>query len=534
MKTPRDYQTEAATALFFAINKPDCNPIVAIPTGSGKTMVMTEFIELCLEQDFSRPILVLSHVKEILQQNYDAIEEHFGELLVGIYSAGLGERNVKKITVAGIQSVHRKSDTFKEFGIVIIDECHLVNTRQSGMYRKFLSEINASYVGLTATHFRTGHGYIHEGEEALFNSLVYDKCDIAGFNDLIDRGYLSNLIAKGTKMKLDPTGVKITAGDYANKDLSKKLDRDDITKKAVAEIVKFGSPYKKWLVFAIDIKHAENITKALRGKGITVGCVHSKMITDRETVISSFKRGDIKCIVNVDILTTGFDAPDIDLIAMLRPTQSPILHVQALGRGMRIAPGKDHCLVLDFAGNVARLGPINDVTIRTIAKREGNGKPRMKECPSCQGYLHTAAKECEYCGYEFPVTEKIELTAFEGDIVAKNSSSAEKIKPELQKQWHDIKAMHYYPHSKPLKPSMVKAVYFIGNKSITEYICLEHTGYASHKARNWVRFRYQGPSDSLPRTSSELLRSAKNDHLKDPKRILISFGKFPSIHDVEF
>tara|TARA_R110000751_G_scaffold201530_3_gene306257 strand:- start:1722 stop:2498 length:777 start_codon:yes stop_codon:yes gene_type:complete len=258
------------------------------------------------------------------------------------------------------------------------------------------------------------------------------------------------------------------------------------------------------------------------------------MITNRSAVVSSFKRGDIKCIVNVDILTTGFDAPDIDLIAMLRPTQSPILHVQALGRGMRISPGKDHCLVLDFAGNVARLGPINDVTVRTIAKREGNGKPRMKECPNCQGYLHTAAKQCEYCEYEFPVIEKIQLNAFEGDIVAKNGSNNKPDKPVLQKQWYNIKSLQYYPHSKPKKPNMVKAVYFIGGQSVTEYICLDHTGYAAHKARNWVRFRYDGPADSIPRTSIELLQAANNKQLKDPKKILISFGKFPSIHDVEF
>ena len=531
MKTPRDYQTEAANALFFAINTPDLNPIVAIPTGSGKTMVMTEFIELCLEQDFNRPILVLSHVKEILQQNYDAIQEEFGELLVGIYSAGLGERDIKKVTVAGIQSVYRKPDDFKKFGVVIIDECHLVNTRQSGMYRKFLSEIDAVYVGLTATHFRTGHGYIHEGKEALFNRLVYDKCDIEGFNDLIERGYLSNLIAKGTEMKLDPSGVKITAGDYANKDLAKKLDRDDITKRAVDEIVGIGGAYKKWLVFAIDISHAENITKALRAKGVKVGCVHSKMIGERDTIVSAFKRGDIKCIVNVDILTTGFDAPDIDLIAMLRPTQSPILHVQALGRGMRISPGKEHCLVLDFAGNVARLGPINDVTVATVQSRQGNGKPRMKECPSCQGYLHTAAKKCEYCGYDFPVIEKIQAQAFEGDIVSRGDA---KVKPELRKEWHTVHDMMYFPHEKANRPPMVKAMYYLGKQTVTEYICLEHTGYASHKARNWVKFRYKGPMDSLPKTSMDLIKSYKRSHLKMPKKALISFGKFPTIHDVEF
>jgi len=527
-KIARDYQDEAAKALFFAINKPDCHPIAAIPTGAGKTVVMTEFIEHCLGQDFSRKILVLSHVKEILEQNYDTLEEEYGELLVGLYSAGLDRREIKKITVAGIQSVYRKPENFQEFGIVIIDECHLVNTRQTGMYRKFLSEINASYVGLTATHFRTGHGYIHEGENSLFNRLVYNKCNIEGFNDLIDRGYLSKLVAKGTEMKLDPTGVKISAGDYLNKDLSKKLDRDEITKKAVAEIVRFGKPYKKWLVFAIDIAHAENVTKALRGRGIKASCVHSKMVSDRSDVIAAFKRGDIKCIVNVDILTTGFDAPDIDLIAMLRPTQSPILHVQSIGRGMRVAKDKDHCLVLDFAGNVARLGPINDVTVNQVKSGKSDGKPRMKECPDCQGYVHTAAKECEWCGYKFPVKEKIQVNAYEGEIVRTDK------KLEIRKEWQSVLGMKYYPHNKPKKPPMVKAVYFIGNQTITEYICLDHNNYAGHKARNWVRFRFDGPESDMPMTSKDLLKAVRKRQIKDPKKILISYGKWPTIHDVEF
>lgn len=413
MKKPRYYQTECAQALFDAIEKDsNCHPVGAIPTGAGKTMVMCELIDRYMSKHPFAGTLVLSHVKEILEQNHNALVDHFGGYGTALYSAGLHSRDVGKITVAGIQSVYNRPELFDyaDVGLVIIDECHLVNTKQQGMYRTFLSEMReANYVGLSATPFRTGYGYIHVGEDALFNKLAYNMCDINGFNKLIEDGYLCRLISKGTEMKLKTDGLKTRMNDYITKEMSQRFDRMTITDRAVDEIIRFGEKYKKWLVFAIDINHAEHIAEAFRKRDVPTGCVHSKMDGDRDYDISRFKSGEYRCLVNVDILTTGFDAPDIDLIAMLRPTQSPVLHIQSLGRGMRIAPNKDHCLVLDFAGNVARLGPINDVQIDQVKPGTGVGGARMKECPECLGYLPISARECEWCGYKYPVKEKITL-----------------------------------------------------------------------------------------------------------------------------
>jgi len=383
MKTARPYQAEAAEALFKAvIVDRECHPVAALPTGSGKTMAMCEFIDLYLSERPLCNILVLSHVKEILEQNFDALEEHFEGIDIGLYSAGMESRTIHKITVAGIQSVYRRIDDFRHFDVVIIDECHLVGTKESGMYRKFLGGMDANYVGLTATHFRTGHGYIHIGEEALFNRLVYNICDVDGFRHLIESGWLCRLIGKGTEMKMNVRDLKIKMGDFAVKQMSQRFDRDSITKAAVLEVVAVGGPYKKWLVFAIDVKHAEHIASEFNDLGIPTGCIHSKMELNRDWELTKFRSGEYRCMVNVNVLTTGLDIPNIDLIAMLRPTQSPVLHIQTLGRGMRISDGKDHCLVLDFAGNLQRLGPINDVSIRQRPKRKGMpGPSRMKECP---------------------------------------------------------------------------------------------------------------------------------------------------------
>lgn len=532
MKKPRYYQSECADALFRAIERdPNCHPVGAIPTGAGKTMVMCELIDKYMSKHPLDSVLVLSHVKEILEQNHNALIAHFGGFGTALYSAGLGSRDIGKITVAGIQSVYSKPELFDGVGLVIIDECHLVNTKNQGMYRTFLDELeNVNYVGLSATPFRTGYGYVHIGEDALFNKLSYDMCDIKGFNELIEKGFLSKLVSKGTTMKLKTDGLKTRMNDYIPKEMSQRFDRAAITERAVDEIIEFGSTYKKWLVFAIDIKHAEHIADTLREKGVPTGCVHSKMEGDRDLEVSKFKAGEYRALVNVDILTTGFDAPDIDLIAMLRPTQSPVLHIQSLGRGMRVAKGKDHCLVLDFAGNVARLGPINDVQIDQVHSGSGNGVARMKECPECQGYLHIAARECEWCGYKYPVVEKISTVAYDGDILRKDS---EHLKP----QWADVKDMQMYLYEQRTTGTpMLKVQYLCGFNTITEYICYGHPSgtYAKHKADNWVRFRLM-PGKAMPFDCNELYRYHKNGWLKTATKILVTkSGKYPTIHDVRF
>lgn len=494
-------------------------------------MVMCELIDMMLSADPSSRVLVLSHVKEILEQNHAALMEHFGGFGTALYSAGLKSRDVGKITVAGIQSVYNKAHLFKGVTLIIIDECHLVNTKETGMYRDFLSEFDATYVGLSATPFRTGYGYIHEGNDALFNKLAYTMCDVRGFKELIDKGFLSPLVSKGTSMKMKTNGLKTRMNDYIVSDMSKRFDRATITNKAVDEIIKSGEKYKKWLVFAIDIKHAEHIAEALTERGIKTGCVHSKMEGDRDIEINRFKSGEYRALVNVDILTTGFDAPDIDLIAMLRPTQSPILHIQSLGRGMRIAEGKDHCLVLDFAGNVARLGPINDVQIHQVRKGAGGSAPRMKECPECQGYLHIAARECDWCGYKYPVKEKIQTEAYSGEII--KTVDSESLKPK----WLDVTSIKYYNISqRSTGTPMLKVVYLCGFQPISEYICYQHPSgsYPKHKADNWVRYRL-APNTKMPGSVDDIIRLTRHGGIKKASKIFASVsGKFPVIHDVKF
>ncbi len=206
--------------------------------------------------------------------------------------------------------------------------------------------------------------------------------------------------------------------------------------------------------------------------------VHSKMEFDRTTVIKHYKKGTFRAVVNVNVLTTGFDDPEIDLIALLRPTQSPVIHVQTIGRGLRIADGKDNCLVLDFAGNTERLGPINDITIKKKGKGRAGGDPITKVCPECAEILAPAVRDCPVCGHKFEFKTALEGTATERDVVSTKEPA-----------WHNVTDVGYGIHRKVGSPKMMVVTYQCGLRAFKEYVCVEHKGYAGHRAKYWLAFR---------------------------------------------
>lgn len=523
---PRWYQTEATNSIMGLLDKNDINihPIVVAPTASGKSLMICDLIDRFLTKDPNAKILVLSHIKEILNQDFEALCDYFSNSCVALYSAGLGFRDIDQITVAGIQSVYNKPELFEKATLVIIDECHLITIKNTGMYRKLLSKLNANYVGFTATHFRLGHGYIHKGKGALFTDIAYDMSKPEIFNLLIEQGYLCNLITRATDIRMDTEGIPLIAKDYAHKALSDRFDRDEITQVAIKEIVKYGKNYKKWLVFAIDIKHAEHIASEFRRLNVQTACVHSKMEGDRDKVIEEYRNGKYRVMVNVDILTTGLNVPDIDLIALLRPTKSPVIHVQTIGRGLRVAPGKTHCLILDFAQNTSRLGPINDVVITQKEKGKGKGVPIIKECPSCQALVAPAVRICPICGYEFKF--KTNLTAKPGtdDVIRKTK--------ENRALWHDVSSMKYRLYKKEGMPNSMLVTYVIGIQTLREWVCPDHTGYAKYASDNWIQFR--APTGMpKPKDVNQLLEWS--DWLKKPSKVYVNLqDKMPKIINVIF
>jgi DNA repair protein RadD len=519
----RPYQEPVADLVFAYMKEKKGHPLVAIPTGGGKTVILAELIKESIKRWPSTKVLILSHVKEILYQNYDAIEKHT-QMSIGMYSAGVGKREIEQVTVAGIQSVFRKPELFADFDLIIIDECHRIPLGDDTMYLKFFAGLkNPKYFGLTATPYRLGSGLIYGDEEKhLFSHLIYDLTSKEKFNKLIEDGYLCDLKVQATNMELDPDGVKTTAGDYDNKELSEKFDVKMITKLAVKEIIKSGAAYKKWLVFAIDIEHAENIAEELAKNDIPTMVIHSKMEFDRDTVIRHYKLGTFRAIVNVNVLTTGFDDPEIDLIALLRPTKSPVIHVQTIGRGLRIADGKDHCLILDFAGNTERLGPINDIRIKKKGKGQKGGEAITKRCPECNTIHAPAVRICPHCGYKFE---------FKSNLAAKSGSIeviAKKTKP-----WVKVDKVTYAIHQKRNSPDMIKVSYHCGLRMFQEYICIQHKqgSWAHRRAVNWLQYR--GLEDA--RYADVHAVMDKSHMINTPKQVkLDKNGKYTNIVDYSF
>ena len=526
----RYYQTEAVDALIKFIQEKPGNPIAALPTGTGKTIVLCGFIDRFLSISPESNILVISHVREIIEQDFHTLEEYFEGYEIGLWHSGIGVKEKRKITVAGIHSIYKNSDLFQEYKIIIIDECHTINHKKSGMYRTFLSSIPSStHIGLTATPYRLGHGKLVNGEDSLFTEVVYDITQGDSFTKLIDEGFLCKLITRKPHKELDPTGIRLIAGDFDEKQLSERFDREEITKEIIKEIVTIGGKYKLWLLFAIDIKHAENIAKELRIQGISTICVHSKMEQDRGSVIEDIKSMKYRAIVNVNILTTGFDVRQIDLIAHLRNTASQVFHVQSNGRGTRPFEGKDHCLVLDFAGNISRLGPINNIIVKERKKGKAKNGNMTKVCPNekCRCVHHISVRKCNVCGYEFKFETKLKVSPEGANIIDFNI--------EGEKIWTDVLSVRYTIHTKIGKMPKFRVIYNLGTMNVSQYIPYADSGRNKLFANTWVRNRLtrNGISYNMPLSIYDLYD--RQNELAIPKQILIQkTGKWINVIGVKW
>ena len=511
----RPYQKEALEAIweyFYSDSKG--NPLVVAPTGSGKSLIIAGFCEQVQKRWLGQRILILSHVKEILVQNKAAIQQLLPDIEVGIYVAGLNRKDIAPVTLASIQSAYNAPEKFKEnFDVILVDEVHLVPHRGEGRYRTLLTLLDKPTVGFTATPFRLGTGYLHLGEGALFSEIIYN----IRINDLIKIGHLCPVAAKGTQVPMDTTDIRKSGGDYVVKALAERFDKVAITEKICNELLVYKDLRKKWLLFAIDIEHAEHITNTLNEKGITTATVHSKIKGDRTAIIKRFKEDpQLQALVSVAVLTTGFDAPSVDLIGLLRPTSSPVLHVQIIGRGLRPAPGKKDCLVLDFAGNLLRNGPIDNPDIHISGS--GTGEPIMKMCNKCFEIVYAAVKRCPVCGYEFLFEHHLH-SSFDEDA---NVLSAI--------EWHKVTGVEYISYLARSNKLMLKVTYNCGLRTFSEYIAVQHTGYARHRAQHWWQRRHGKP---LPDTVAEAL--LMTDDLRTPSEILVDEqGKYPSIKEQKF
>lgn len=346
--TLRPYQAAAIDAVLDYWGNGGGNPLVSMATGTGKSVVIANLVRELHEINPDIRMLMLVHVKELVAQNVQALIRAYPGAQIGINSAGLGRRDKRQpILFASIQSVHRLGPhDIGRRDIVLIDEAHLVPRSGEGMYLSLLDRLRTDspelrVAGFTATPYRMDSGRLDEGDGRLFDDVVVNY----GIGQGIKDGYLSPLVSKATASSMDVSAVARRGGEFVAGALEVAVDQDWITKAAVEEMIGLGEHRRSWLAFCAGVKHAEHVRDAIRARGISCEMVTGDTPSgDRDRIIRSFKDGGIRCLTNAMVLTTGFDAPAVDLIAMLRPTLSTGLYVQICGRGTRLAEGKEDCI----------------------------------------------------------------------------------------------------------------------------------------------------------------------------------------------
>jgi DNA repair protein RadD len=501
----RPYQQAAIDGLFSYWEIEAGNPLLVIPTGGGKSLVMAEVIQRLLGGWPDMRIAVVTHVKELIAQNYTELVGIWPFAPAGIYSAGLGRRDAHaQILFAGIQTVHNKARQIGHVDIVLVDEAHLIPRNADTQYGRFLLDLAAinpdlKIVGLTATPFRLDSGRLDDGEERLFDKIAYEIT----IRELIELGFLSPLISKGMSTGFDLTGVQKRGGDYVPGQLQAAVDKYETTRAAVSEIVAYGESRRSWLCFCSGVDHALHVRDEIKARGFTCETVTGDTPAgERDRILRDFKAGRIRALTNNSVLTTGFNAPGVDLIAFLRPTKSTGLYIQMAGRGTRLAPGKENCLVLDFAGLVRDHGPVDAVEPKTPG--DGSGEAPVKECPMCHSLVHASLMVCKDCGHQFPENTEEKISAKAADLPILSTGAAKALHVESR-------SFHY--HDKPGGTPSVRTAFDCGVAQHKTWICPQHTGFAKSKAdRFWSDHKGLRP---FPRSVDEFLKRQDELHVTD-------------------
>ena len=421
-----------------------------------------------------------------------------------MYSAGLNRRDTDTpALVAGIQSIYKRASDLKPFDLILIDEAHCLSTDGDGMYRQFLKDCKAinpesRVIGLTATPYRMDSGLICSPDHFL-NHVCFE----IGIRQLIDDGYLSPLKSKAGLLKPDFESLHVRAGEFVSDEIDLAMNQPGLVSSACKEIVEYTQNRNAVLIFASSVAHGQRVVKTLYEQyqiecGFVTGATPPR---EREATLARF-RGEplglliepepLKFLCNVNVLTTGFDAPWIDCVVMLRPTMSPGLLYQCVGRGFRLHPSKQNCLILDFGGNLLRHGPIDQLRPRNQTG-DGSGEPPARECPKCHSVVAINCSECPDCGFVFPPLERKAHEA--------QASNRGVLTGEVTQETYDVLDTAYHIHYKRGAPDdapcSMRVEYQIGyNQWHSEFICVEHSGFARAKAVAWWRARSTDPVPS--------------------------------------
>lgn len=526
---PRYYQVEAVDAIFDYWQEEAGHPLVDMATGTGKSGTMAMLNQRLLEGWSDLRIMSVTHVEELIESNFKEFIGLSPFAPAGIYAASLNRRDAKaQVLFAQLQTVWNKAHEIGHVDVLEIDEVHLVPSDGNTMYRKLIAalmEINPDMkiVGFTATPYRLDSGRLDEGDDRLFDRVVYTYTIAQGIED----GYLTRLTSKPVETRYDMTGVHRLGGDFKKSDLAKATDKEELTKAAVAEVMNAvrAEDRKTAVIFCNGIEHATHVRDEFRANGLSCEVLSGKTPKgERRQIISDLKSGKLWGCTNDNVLSTGTNIPCIDLIVDMAPTESTNRYVQRAGRGTRViyargmpletkedrhaaiaAGPKPNTRYMNFAGNIERHGPVDCVTPKKPGS--GQGEAPIKMCMQCDEIVAAGARVCPNCGSEFVFEEKPKFTARPTDVAI--------LATVAEEDWRTVTDRTFQVHpGKAGKADSIKCVYMVGYTTINEWICPGHTGFAKTKADKWWRAHGgktpfpSSPLDFLKR-QSELLPTAE-------------------------
>lgn len=535
--TLRPYQAEAVQATLRHFRSEKSPAVIVLPTGAGKSLVIAELARIAKGR-----VLVLAHVKELVEQNH-AKYISFG-LEAGIFSAGLNRKEVsQKVIFGSIQSIARApEDFFENFSLLIIDECHRVSAEGETQYFQVISKLQKlnpelCVLGLTATPYRLGLGWIYNynvpkkiqqtTEERFFKKCLYEL----SIRYMIKNQFLTPPVKIDSPVACyDFSSLKLNGTHYVQAQIEALLkDQKRITPLIIKNIIEMAKDREGVMIFTSSVNHAIEIMQSLPAyvSALVVGDTEDK---ERDEIIEAFKQKKLKYLVNVSVLTTGFDAPHVDVIAILRPTESVSLYQQIIGRGLRLSPGKSDCLILDYTGQGHDL----------FAPEIDDDKPSSESvrvevpCPSCGatnnfwGLIDDEGQITEHFGrkcqgaFEDPHSHKIEPCGFrfrfklcdkcgqENDIAARACNSCEHILVDNDKKLKEamsLKDAHVMRvdsmtfekgQDKRGTPRLEVRYYDADAQSLREYFYLNTAEERRAFYFNFIRMHNRLPEKRLP------------------------------------
>lgn len=472
----RDYQAGSIEAIADSWRSGVKRSLVCLPTGSGKSPVIASLAMRLRKWFPNGNVLITVHTQELVEQLAKTYEAWSGER-PGIYAAGLGTKEFGRVTVASVASVYRAPE-LPPFSAVLCDECDRVPVDGEGQYRTLFARVELKnpgvrYGGFTATPYRLGVGLVY-GPGMPWEAMVYD----ADIRRLIDKGWLCPLVSKdGGAPSL--VGVKHSGGEFSQASLETAMCDEALVRRAVDEILSVGRDRKHRLHFSTGVKHATLLQSVFRDRGFNVPIVHSGLSKGvRAEIIKAFKEGRVRDVLNINILAVGFDFPALDMISMLRPTESAGLYYQQIGRMLRPDAGKKNGLVLDLAGNIERHGPVDLLNKRITKAADGPSQPApMKTCPQCDEMVHAAVRVCPECGFEFPPPALI-----------KHSDTATTTAPLSETEGRQVFGVRYdmFP-SRDGGPSQIRVSYDIRDvKAATMWLPCDAEAVGRYRFLDWL------------------------------------------------